>query len=329
LCRRSSSPSFAVLYIKPPSFTSALFHSITTQQSTRQQQLRINHLAAVIMAPPKPTKKQQTCPRCTDVATKSCATCKNIKYCSPECQQADWPSHKSLCQNFKDYTEPRPEPGMKRVVVILPGEPKPRPMWAPLTGGHYGSSKHVWPATFLDFSPKYLCWKNIETSKNVWTGKPLGYVVQVWYDDEFSMNFAGEPGEALFAVTQGQEATKWCGPIVVCRETLPKEEKWDDDVDEEKGQGTGKVLDMDMLAYSHAISLLIGHANWTSRHGLIKGKKLQCIELACGRQGENPKPHTVMLLPRTHPMLEEEPEICGVSEVSFPLSKHYTKTPDV
>ena len=60
-----------------------------------------------------------------------------------------------------------------------------------------------------------------------------------------------------------------------------------------------------------------------------KGKKLQCVELACGRQGENPKPHTVMLLPRTHPMLEEEPEISGVSEVLFSLPKDYADPPEV
>ena len=280
------------------------------------------------MAPPQTTKKQQTCPRCTEVATKSCSTCKNIKYCSPECQQADWPSHKSLCKNFKEFTEPRPSGNMERVVVILPGEPKPRFMWAPLNDGHCGS-KHVWPAMFLDYSPKSVDWKNIESSKNVWTGKPLGYVVQVWYDDKFLMDFdASNPGSALFAATQGQVTTPWCGPIVVCRQTLPKED-WNDDVGEDEWQGTVKVLDMDMAAFSQATSMLIDHASGTSRHGFGKGKKLQCVELACGRQGENPKPHTVMLLPRTHPMLEEEPEISGVSEVLFSLPKDYADPPEV
>lgn len=29
---------------------------------------------------------------------KRCATCREVKYCSPECQLADWKSHKVLCE---------------------------------------------------------------------------------------------------------------------------------------------------------------------------------------------------------------------------------------
>lgn len=133
------------------------------------------------MAPPQTTKKKKICPRCTDPATKLCVICKNISYCSPECQQADWASHKSLCKDFKEFTEPRPSPDMRRVVVILPGEPKPRFMWAPVTTDHDGS-KRVYPGTFLDYSLKSLAWKNLESSNNVWTREPPGYVVQVRYD---------------------------------------------------------------------------------------------------------------------------------------------------
>ena len=276
------------------------------------------------MAPSQPTTDQHICPRCTQPATRLCGTCKNIRYCSAECQQADWPSHESLCKSFKEFTEPRPSPGMKRVVVILPGEPKPRFMWAPLSDDHCGSM-YVYPARFLDYSPKPLCWKNVETSKNVWTGRQLGYVVQVWYDDNFAMNFYnGDPDPALFAATQGQEVAGWCGPMVVCRVTLPKDD-WDDDEDEgddeEKLYGTTKVLDMDMLAYSHAISLLIGSANDTRYHAFRKGKKLQYVELACGSEVESPEPHSVILLPRTHPKLKEIPSVSAVPRVLFSPSE--------
>lgn len=65
--------------------------------------------------------------------------------------------------------------------MILPGEPKPRFMWAPVTTDHDGS-KRVYPGTFLDYSLKSLAWKNLESSNNVWTREPPGYVVQVRYD---------------------------------------------------------------------------------------------------------------------------------------------------
>ena len=76
---------------------------------------------------PKPVQMQ--CPRCEDKATRACGGCSNIKYCSIECQQTDWPTHKALCSTFKDFSE-RPAADKCRVVAFLPGEAKPRFMWA-------------------------------------------------------------------------------------------------------------------------------------------------------------------------------------------------------
>ena len=41
------------------------------------------------------------CSHCNQPASKKCATCKLIRYCSSECQKADWSSHKKLCGAFK------------------------------------------------------------------------------------------------------------------------------------------------------------------------------------------------------------------------------------
>lgn len=38
------------------------------------------------------------CPNCfSKIATKTCSRCKNIKYCSKECQVAHWSTHKTHC----------------------------------------------------------------------------------------------------------------------------------------------------------------------------------------------------------------------------------------
>jgi hypothetical protein len=74
---------------------------------------------------------QAQCPRCEEKAIRVCGGCQNIMYCSPECQQTDWPTHKSLCKDFKDFKE-RPSANKCRVVGFFPGEAKPRFMWATL-----------------------------------------------------------------------------------------------------------------------------------------------------------------------------------------------------
>ena len=60
-----------------------------------------------------------TCPRCRDEATKSCDACRQIKYCSPECLQADAHAHKLVCRSFKDM--PSTDPGAGRSCIRADG----------------------------------------------------------------------------------------------------------------------------------------------------------------------------------------------------------------
>lgn len=135
------------------------------------------------MPPTQPPELQQKCPRCPEVATKSCGTCKNISYCSLECQQADWPVHKSVCKIFQAFTTPRPSANMRRVIVFLPENKKPQFMWAPAKDDPFGG-EHVRPHDFITY-PKDVSWRPIETRKNDWTGVDIGYAMQVWHDDGF------------------------------------------------------------------------------------------------------------------------------------------------
>ena len=47
---------------------------------------------------PPPPERAVVCAFCRATGKlKSCAACKKIKYCAPECQRADWPKHKPAC----------------------------------------------------------------------------------------------------------------------------------------------------------------------------------------------------------------------------------------
>ncbi|KAH9838731.1 uncharacterized protein C8Q71DRAFT_856660 [Rhodofomes roseus] len=54
------------------------------------------------MAPPKPKVTLHKCNTCyasgTEKTLQKCARCRAAKYCSKECQRADWPKHKRSCQ---------------------------------------------------------------------------------------------------------------------------------------------------------------------------------------------------------------------------------------
>lgn len=40
--------------------------------------------------------------KCSKESKKYCGGCKEVRYCSVECQRADWPSHRLLCQKDKN-----------------------------------------------------------------------------------------------------------------------------------------------------------------------------------------------------------------------------------
>lgn len=41
--------------------------------------------------------KMNLCNKCAEVSKLRCSKCKNVKYCSTECQKADWKNHKKKC----------------------------------------------------------------------------------------------------------------------------------------------------------------------------------------------------------------------------------------
>jgi hypothetical protein len=66
----------------------------------------------------------QRCPSGTERETLTCTGCKNVKYCSPACQQPDLQFHKVLCRSFEDF-ETRPSQDMCRAICFPPDQPKP------------------------------------------------------------------------------------------------------------------------------------------------------------------------------------------------------------
>jgi hypothetical protein len=256
------------------------------------------------------TTEHYTCPRCTDTATIICTSCKNISYCSPECQQADWLVHQSVCEVFQAFsTAPRPAPNMRKVIVFLPGNMEPQLLWAPVRDGSNGGET-MWPADFVE-DPKHVSWTPIETLKNGWTDMDLGYAMQVFHDDGFLSKYPrGDP--ALFAATQGLDAAGWCGPIMVCCQSLPDAQY----ANQENTHEGVEILDMDALAFSHLASFLVDYSNEDLKHLYRKGPKVQCVEVSCGQAGQSAQNYRDIQLPGTHPLHQSACVFSRVSQAS-------------
>jgi len=70
----------------------------------------------------------EICPTCTRPGTHICTGCRDIKYCSLECQETDRLAHKLLCGKFRELAE-RPGDHMRRVRFFPDEGTKPVLLW--------------------------------------------------------------------------------------------------------------------------------------------------------------------------------------------------------
>jgi hypothetical protein len=207
---------------------------------------------------------------------------------------------------------------MVRIVVFLPDENKPRFMWAPTVGhvlkdrdaiGHHGSSINYCRAT----------------RTNAWTGEDLGYHVLISYDDNFIGNHK-ERNSAIVTSTQGMDSVGWCGPMTAhCRPHKDGRPNVED-----MGPDVGKLIHMDLQAFSHLVSFLIDHENQTFMHAMRKRPKLNCVKVACKGDRDNGMPsHHIVRVPRSHPIFCGQASVSQVSEVSFYHPYKTTSTLDL
>ena len=70
------------------------------------------------------------CLLCRKEGSLRCGGCKEVRYCSKDCQQIDWPSHKLLCKSVAEFAaEKRPSPMHSRSIIFPEKESRPRFIW--------------------------------------------------------------------------------------------------------------------------------------------------------------------------------------------------------
>ncbi|KAJ9144617.1 hypothetical protein NKR23_g5966 [Pleurostoma richardsiae] len=70
------------------------------------------------------------CISCDEIGTSKCSGCNMANYCSPECQKKDWPVHKPMCKNWREFCKfERPSNHHYRAILLPTSQAQPVFVW--------------------------------------------------------------------------------------------------------------------------------------------------------------------------------------------------------
>ena len=259
---------------------------------------------------------QTQCPRCEDKATRACGGCQSISYCSNECQQTDWPVHKVLCKSFKDYAE-RPSADKCRVVAFLPGEAKPRFMWATLV------DKGTWMTFDAQglFPTTQIYESKITIQHQAWTDTELDYEMNLYFTKR-ARDYYSMPNEIVHNAAGGlipktADVYNFHGPVFAfCgrRGSFLKDPAYYYEI--------VQAHDMDMRTYADLMTYITYYCN-RERFASLKGPRVACVKVASEGDFQSGNfghyslvhPYQDVAVPRTHPIFTGKGTSSPISEV--------------
>ena len=242
------------------------------------------------------------CAVCNEPAFKLCKNCGSIRYCSIECQKADWSIHEYICKVWTKQTErPSPPPydirkttklrnglewpssKMRRAIIFDPESTSPRIAWFECY-----LEIHGYENVLIDLGdgpklqgPKPVMW-------NLRRYRPLENTLQIAYHDAF-LTDGSKPNKALQRVTGGATPHEWRGPIVAMR----KQGKGIDAAfyDDISAGDFRDVIDWFMIGGKDGpdpLKTTIPSSPASKRSGKIKGVRAACIGETAhnGKEGE-------------------------------------------
>ncbi|KAK5729027.1 hypothetical protein LTR15_002168 [Elasticomyces elasticus] len=233
------------------------------------------------------------CPICNEPASQVCAGCRDVQYCSQECQEADWCAHKLLCKTFTKMKFP-PSQGMVRAIYFPLLGNKPQFLW--LQVGQVASAGDIG----LKYEERVGCRlpDRKVIKQNAITDAFLEQHINLCYDARlFTVN-----SSVVKAMSDSSRKTGLRGPILAfCGvQSIAAADGTNN---------TNSLRDMGMEAYSHIMAYLICSSESDAGSVAIRGPKVQAIKVLCNGalKGAEKARFQAVALPRMHPSVRESP----------------------
>ncbi|MCJ1363223.1 hypothetical protein MMC16_002330 [Acarospora aff. strigata] len=155
---------------------------------------------------------------CDDEGTKVCTGCNSSRYCSSECREADWSTHKLLCASFKDFATP-PEKDMKRAIFFPTESKSPRFVWVPCSLNRAERREVIGTtpllANFENETHVLADWLLLQ--RNAVRQRGLRHTVALLFRQAFLLDGLMTNWSAREA-TKGLMGKNWSGPIFAFRQ---------------------------------------------------------------------------------------------------------------
>src|SRR5436190_14345367 len=161
---------------------------------------------------------EHLCSMCNASHTQLCSRCLSSRYCSPDCQRADWPTHKLLCRTYSTFnSHGRPSSDHALAIIFPPNKPKPELFWLHCPWAdedvEEGYPRHCSPkiSGLLgdNTTSAFDCIQN-----NPVLNRKLRNTISIGYRDTFLID-GSQPNKSIATITTPELVRDWRGPIVV------------------------------------------------------------------------------------------------------------------
>lgn len=233
------------------------------------------------------------CTICNTPNAQICGRCKSTKYCSTECQQTDWPTHRLLCAQYKNNASlgPRPTPSHKNAIYFPTDSTTPIFIWIDCVTRIDDDTGLTYESSILAalISPDHPFETYMPIGRNPARDRDLPNTLELAYRETFLIDGSERNQSIANSIRDtGVTSHDWRGPLVAMKK---------------KGPGIDPLFytDMTMEDFRDTVDYLSSYntPRATTPIGKTKGVKIACRgeQLVLG----SPE-YTAIDIPRDHPV---------------------------